>query len=1068
MKRTALLFVLFLVVLAGAWAQVVKVVQNSNDGWELLVDGKQMFVKGVVFAVNPPGTSFTYNLWNEGDTTIRRVLDYEGELMRAAGINAIRTGPDIPRRWVEYLYNNFDILTLVNYDLERWSGIYGHTANYYDPEVRQNVMKKAYNMVNRYKDASGILGYLFGDGNPEGLYYEGSGKYHDNDPDVARKYGSNPGLRKARALFSLTEDVFQQTKDLDPDRPVGFLTNGLSSIDLIADECPSLDFIACTLGQFYDWAAMRTNPDFWREARQKLNKPVIIGSFGAPAWNAKHMREDQYNQALWIVNQWKDMYGNAYGKGQSNNIGGFVSEWTDQWYKNDYGSAGGAQIHIHNTEPTGEVPDYTFSHTPRHANMTPEWMGITSQGERKYVAWFREKIPRASYYTLQHIWSADPWRLADSADEGAATIDSHFAKLDYAYALARGRDAVEKPPNWRVTNEVNVLAMQTGDDVQKTMKEDGENFFTAFKDTQYGVKLSTTFWGQTELGTISGGKLEGGATVYMRHDMVTGEGPVRSDIYRTQEMGLAERPFDVYQGWFTWKGFGAEINAHYHHGKGSWLGEGDFFNLNTEKYDLYSDDIWNVKSPIAVEGRYNFGMQGRQGLAVIMGPKIYAGAPPMILGKWYKEGEWVKGHYMAYSVMVGQSFSHLNEEKGEYEDLGVYEKPNTTGSLWFSWTPTRSAATPPIGWVAAPFFQVQVGIMGTNFQKIGEGYFLRNTDVNYYPGLDKDGYLLKEGEITALDTLATKLRVEYRTGRILGFQTEIIHAGLVANSNWVPPLMSTIFADIGTGNRFEIKGGVNGTYRNYGAALNGLYRKPLQGPVTSKYIGAGAIHSINRPVEPFAVGGNREMLSLEAIFSFDLEPASWLWEWNVWDTEGALFATRVRGRYNIFEGLSDPGTRKGADGKFRSDYSGYPETYGNYELGWMVFWNPKNDIRVANSLDFTRGFAWNGIPDSADAEREVITGWQESLRFRYKRVVFSGLVAFDLWGPVSSDRENNQTYPMRWGFDLAWGLTHRPSLMDSSNRVGIRWNGVIRDRFSPNASQGRDSQELILYFNYTF
>ena len=1052
-KKLAVFCILFFTVFTLC-AQTVKVVQDRAGAWELQVDGKKFFVKGVIWAPNPPGTSHTFSLWNESDATIRKVLDTEGALMAEAGINAVRIGSDIPRKWVEYLYNRHGIYTIIHDTFSRWgataNGRWYFPTNYYVPQIRENIRKESRAIINRYKDATGVLMYMFGDGNGHGLYWSGS----DNTPEIIAQFGVDPRYRKARALFSLLEEVFQMTKELDPYRPVGFLTNDLGWIELIAEECPSMDFLGVNLGG--DWGVKQAGPDFWRDARQKINKPIVFGSVGMDAWNAKLGSEDQYAQAEWIASQWKDIYANAYGRGQSNALGGCVNEWTDGWYKTDYDSTTGPQVSIHDTQPIGTNEGYGYDFTPGQPNMTPEWNGITSQGPRRYHSWFAQKLPRAAYYTLQQIWSADPWNLDAGARPGDAAVEDYFSKLDMALALSRGlQDSKEWFPDWRVYNQVNLTAMQTGNDVQKTLKEDDQNIFSAFRDNQWGVGLRTTFWGIAQQQSAVGSWLEGAVTLLLRHDALVGEGPVTSVIDRTMEMGLADRPFDVYQAWFTWKGFGAEINANFHYGKGGWTGEGDFFNLNTETYDLYSNDIWDIKAPISLEARYNFGMGGRQGLAVIFGPKIYSGANPMILGKWYQEIDSVRDHTFAYSVMAGQEFSLLDTQLGSWGTPGEYTDPSTSASLWFSWKP----------WLGfGPFFELQAGLMGTNFNKIGDGYFKRGTDANYYP-YDSNGNPIKEGTIEFIDTLSAKLRAEYRSGKYVGAQAELLYAGLVADTNWVPPLMSTIFADIGTGNRIEAKAGISGSYGGYGLTLNGLYRRPLQGPVSSRYVSGEIIHTSD---EPFVVGGNRETVSLELIFALDLEPASWIWEWNVWDTEAAKFGTRLRGRYTIFEGPSDPGRRKGADGKYRYDYEGYPESNGNFDVGWMVFWNPSSDLRVGNSLNFTRGFAWNGIPNGTEAHRVTPFGWSEEFRVRYKRLLASGMLAFDLWGPVSSDRENNLTYPLRWSFGLAYGLTPRPSLMDASNRVGVRWNGVIRDRYSPNTTLGRDSQELVLYFDYTF
>ena len=1111
MKKLTVFCILFFVVLALGWSQTVKMQKDRSGGWEMIVDGRPFYVKGVSWAVNPPGTSHTFSLWNESDATIRRVLDKDGELMQQAGINAIRVDSSIPKKWVEYIFNKYGIYTIIGDNLDRWGssakGRYYFPTNYYIPGIREKISTRVRKFVNTYKDTSGVLMYLLGDGNGDGLYWAG-----EDTQEIINTYGIDPRYRKANALFSLVEEIIAENKQEDPYHPFGFLTNDLGWIEIINDKIPSMDFLACNMNR-----GMESGTAFWRDGREKIDRPLLIGSIGCDAWNAKTKQEDQYTQALWISTQWKDMYANAYGKGYANSIGGIVNEWTDQWYKFDYDQVLGDQIYEHTTIPRWADPGFWYDYTDGEENVTAEWMGITSQGPAKYRTWFRQKHPRAAYYALQHIWSLNPWELsgtsalpaaASSGDQPPArqtaarpaptkSMDEHFADLNLGLSLTRGlQDSKENIPSWGITNKVSVVGRVTGDDIITTLKEDrqdrkdgkpdkdGKNntIFTEFDDHQWGAMLYSTFWGSTEFGSKARHKLDGGVTLWMRHDDVIGT-PLTSKIDRTAEMGLEKRPIDVYQGWVDWQGegvksgHGAEISARYHTGKGSWQGEGDFFNLNAETWDLYSRDIWDGKAPLSIEGRYNFGMRGRQGLAIIGGPRIYAGAAPQVLGKWYHElasGD----HHFAYSVMAGQSFSSLDDSLGAYGEKGSYTDPNTVASVWFSWKPFPE-------YRPTPFLQFQAGVMTSGLQKAtyedrdgkGRPYYL-DTD------FDKDGKLvpIEAGRIKVLDTLSAKVALNYQPISYFALQAEAIYAGLVANSNWVPMNISSIFADIGSGNRLEGKLGFTGAYNSFRFTLNALYRQPIKGPVVSEYMPSSVMQEGNREVRdvngnittygsnPFSVGGNRQTLSLEAIIAFDLEPGSWLWEWNVWDTESAKFATRLRGRYNILEGRADPGYRLGADDKRRYDYTGYPETKGNYELGWMVFWNPSTDLRIGNSLDFVKGFAQNGIyngTDLNDPDRVTPHGFSDTLKIRYKRLIAGGMIAYNLWGP-SNAREFNQTYPLRWAFDLAFGLTPRPSLMSSDNRIGVRWGGVIRDRYSPNASEGRDHQELDLYFNYTF
>ena len=96
-------------------AQVNKVdVVKSTDGWRLQVDGDDFYMKGVVWGYTPRGQNYTYNLFGQSDDQIRKILDYEFGLMSAMGVNAIRSFTMIPPQWVEYIYREHGIMSVIN------------------------------------------------------------------------------------------------------------------------------------------------------------------------------------------------------------------------------------------------------------------------------------------------------------------------------------------------------------------------------------------------------------------------------------------------------------------------------------------------------------------------------------------------------------------------------------------------------------------------------------------------------------------------------------------------------------------------------------------------------------------------------------------------------------------------------------------------------------------------------------------------------------------------------------------------------------------------------------------
>jgi hypothetical protein len=522
------------------------------------------------------------------------------------------------------------------------------------------------------------------------------------------------------------------------------------------------------------------------------------------------------------------------------------------------------------------------------------------------------------------------------------------------------------------------------------------------------------------------GKLEGEVTLALRHDAIAGE-PLSSRIEQTAAMANPDRPVDLYSGWFTWAGFGAEVKGYFHTGHADWEAEGDFFNFLPECYDFDSYDKWGAKLPIAVEGAYHFGLPGAQGLKIIGGPIIYSGASPMVLGKWYQTINAAKS-LLSFSALLSQEIASYSTE------TGTVETPRSKASLWLAWQPEMRGVSS---------LRADVGILESNWQKLDDTW-----------RVDASG----EHTIGFADTLAVKGRVSYSPIQYLSAQAEAVYAGLVAESNGGTARVGTLLTDSGAGNRVEIKGGITGNYDVFQLQLNALWRQPLTGPIED-----AALVSLAQ-TNPFYVGASREALRLEAVLSWDMEPGTWIWAWDGDDTEGALAAASLVANYSVYEGATDPGSYKGNDGKRYWYALGLPRIEGAYSVALRTVFNPLPDLRIVNVAQFVRGQPNGGVFSD---ERPTVSGFQEALKVRYKQALFSGMVAMDMWGPESFQKDLNLTYPLRWSFELGWSFKARPSLVNNSDRIALRWNGVVRDHFSYNFN-ARDSEELVLYFNIGF
>ncbi|MEM9053049.1 MAG: hypothetical protein AAGC47_13425 [Bacteroidota bacterium] len=156
MKSSSFLLVILLSLFAAkAEATDVKLV-DSGDGIRLNVDGQDYFVKGMNWAYFPIGTNFNFDIWSQPDHFIEDVLKTEMSLLREIGINTIRCYSLVPKKWVEHIYQQYGIYTILNHSF----GSYGLTidgewmphTDYSDLRTRKLLISEVESMVEDYRD----------------------------------------------------------------------------------------------------------------------------------------------------------------------------------------------------------------------------------------------------------------------------------------------------------------------------------------------------------------------------------------------------------------------------------------------------------------------------------------------------------------------------------------------------------------------------------------------------------------------------------------------------------------------------------------------------------------------------------------------------------------------------------------------------------------------------------------------------------------------------------------------------------------------------------------------------
>ena len=172
----SLVMCLFLSSTSFAKSPQVVTTQQDAQGWKLKVDGRDFYIKGVVWGYTPRGENYTFNLWGQPEANIRKILDYDFGLMKKANVNAIRSFATIPPKWVTYVYEKYGIMTAINPLMGRYGASIGGTwrpnTDYAEPLTRKTLKDQVLKDVSKYKDVPGVLMFALGNESNYGLSWK--------------------------------------------------------------------------------------------------------------------------------------------------------------------------------------------------------------------------------------------------------------------------------------------------------------------------------------------------------------------------------------------------------------------------------------------------------------------------------------------------------------------------------------------------------------------------------------------------------------------------------------------------------------------------------------------------------------------------------------------------------------------------------------------------------------------------------------------------------------------------------------------------------------------------------
>jgi hypothetical protein len=1003
---------------------VIRVVSDAS-GERLQVNGRDTMVFGMNWDYFPIGTNYSYNVWGQPDEFIKSALSREMPLMKAMGVNAIRAYVGMPARWITYVYEQYGIYTILNHTVARYGytldGIWTAQVDYADPRLREAVKAEVLAMVEEYRNTPGILMWLLGNENNYGLSWTSFEieALPEGERDTAR----------ARFLYSLFGEIIDGIKQLDSNHPVAIANGDIQYVDLIAQECENLDILGTNC---YRGISAR---DLFDVVKSTLGIPVLFTEFGADAFNAKDMREDQIMQARYLIGQWQEIYEMSAGKGRADNcIGGVIFQWTDGWWKFKQDE----RLDVHDTNASWPNGGYKEDLVEGDNNMNEEWWGITAKGFPDFNGQY-DVYPRAAYYALRKAFELDPY----APDTDLEKIRAHFGRIHPVTSAleARGNTAAQKAD---IVSRVRLSGVRlefetyyTGGERVSTPSAPGSGTPTEFPAFQ-GFDQMESFYAEFEAKPIDA--VTGRMSVNVLANVPTN--PINEIFYENrgrpktvegpdEEVTLSDiERVKVYQAEISWDDRWFTLDGFYRTGHLHWQYEGDFFGLYHDAYYGENIDIYNGLAPSGVEIA---GKKDLEGLKLAYGPELWWGANPAVFLK-YQRRVW------------------------EWDATAIYQE-----DLKDKTTTTTSSAAIPIPRTRKLTLQFKGSYRNIGYE-VG-GIWAGNPKVGQtFQIAEEDGasYRILQDWVKDSDTFGGKAKVTYQKGRWNWYAQGAI-MGLVADGGPQGPNVHTFtgwrLRDSGSGNQSNILTGIAIQVRDFQISPNFLYQKPMVGPVPGDAPAPGRARNVRD--DPFAVLANREATAAELLVTYDPTPATWMWSWDNEAREDAKFAAAVGYVFYHLPTTRDATLFVAEDGRTIFAFSAAPPARDHWELEARIVSVPRRDMRLVAVLFVGTGdsHGFDATGEDKKLNRKIQRGGGHA-RLAWGPHAFEVAATFDDWGPYDYHRDFNETFPVQLMADVSRTLGAPRWFGFPQTKFGVRWTWRSLDQNSPRYCPGKTPDAL--------
>ncbi|MCB1182303.1 glycosidase [bacterium] len=971
----------------------------------------------MVFGMNwgymPIGQNYTYSLYEQPEEVIKAAIDTEMELLKEMHVNTIRHYVGIPPKWVRYIYEKHGIYTVLNHTIGRYGltldGTWYPNTDYSDPRVRETLRAEMKAVVEEFKDTPGVLMWLLGNENNYGLTWKSA-------ETEALPEGEKNAVR-ARYLYSLFGEIIDDIHAIDKGRPVAMANGDLQYIDIIAEECADIDVFGSNV---YRGISAR---DFYQVVQDKLDVPTFFTEFGADAFNAVTMQEDQAAQAYYLLGQWREIYEQSAGKGRVGNaIGGLIFQWSDGWWKYKQEE----RLDIHDTNASWPNAGYPTDYVEGHNNMNEEWWGICAKGFSDSRGLY-QVYPRAAYYALRDAFRLDPYGKSTDID----AIRSHFdgiTPMGAALAARGDKAALEGTTLSRVRVAGVRMEFETystgGDNISTPPIETPQEGYPSFQGFDHNQSFFVDFEAKPSDAVV--GKLSLNVLGHVAKN------PIDEIFYENRgrpktllddngdpvQIESLER-VKVYQGSITWEDQDFQLDAFYRVGHLHWQYEGDFFGLYRDGFYGENLDIYNGEAPI---GMQIAGKGDLEGLKVAFGPQLWWGANPAVFIKYQRK-------------LAGIDWTGVFQED--------FAQQNTvTTSIAIPVRQTRKAALSmatdlgPFGFEGGALWSGQPRV-GETFQIVDEG--LVGAEVPVAPGD------VRQDTVTDEDTWGFKGKLTWQKGRWNWYGQGAV-MGLVADAGptAIPTYTGWTLKDSGSGNQVNAITGVAVNAGDWQIGPNFLWQKPIVGPMPhSDDLTGTPGRTRNVRDDPFAVIWNRETTAAELMLTYDPTPATWMWSWDSDVRENADLAASL--------GFSVRKHHTTSDAKLFVADTGdvYAFAGGTPARDWGDLWEV--NCRVVNKVGDKAKMVSHVVFGTAEPNGDntrLVKRFSVDSRLVWPRLALGWHAKFNDFGPYDYHRDHNLTYPLQLMADVSVTLG-APRWFDfPQTRLGVRGTYRTLDRYS--------------------